>query len=349
MTKHLISCLMFLAVLTLSMPAMALLSPTIRVTPASKEISINATASFVITWKPRSVGPGVNLTVEADNGVLRIGTGGAILKNTGTLSRTYTLPPALNSFESTLTETLTVPRDYVRRALKAGEALTYTREFSDDGFGTSVFATVTIVPGSASAADFDVSRIALTFGDDSSSRTTTPGEKLIALARLKTSGAGLVRGAWEIRDGGVTGNFRTLRNVQQSVAGGQDAVLTSPALPTGEPGRYDVRLRLDAPDVTFDMPYISYYIGGMPGGDRVVVTAPEPGAPLTGDTLIRWKPVTGAKAYRIEARKLGRGEDGPPDSAMMASPGKFSARPSPLFLEGLDPDGKYRISIIAIQ
>lgn len=348
-TKRLISCLMFLAFVTLSLPAQALLSASIRVTPSSKEVAVNAPVSFAITWKPNSIGPPVNLTVEADNGVLRIGTAGTVLRTTSGLSKSYTLPPATNGFISTLTETLTVPRDFILRALKAGEALTYTREFSDDNFATSVFATVTIIPSSAGAADFDVSRIALTFGDQSLSRTTQAGEKLVALAKLKTSGAGLVRGAWEIREGGVAGNFTTLRSFQQPVSGQQDVTVTSPALPTNDAGRYDVRLRLDQPTITFEEPFISYFIGNTPDAQGVTVTAPEPGTPLGNATVIRWKPVTGAKSYRIEARRLGQDKDSPPASAMLVGAGKFSAHPSPLFLEGLDSSEKYQISIIAIK
>ena len=349
MTKHLIPCLMFLTLLTTaSLPAYALLG-SVRVTPPTKEVAVNAPVSFIITWKPNSIGPPVNLTVEADDGVLRIGNAGTVLRNTSGLSKSFTLPPALNGFVSTFTETLTIPRDFILRALKEGEALTYTREFTDDAFATSIFSTVTIVPSSAGAADFDVSRITLTFGDQSVSRSTQIGEKLITLAKLKTSGSGLVRGAWEIREGGVAGNFRTLRNFQQPVSGQQDVTIASPTLPTGDAGRYDVRLRLNNPDVTFEEPFISYYVGNELGEINAKVTAPDPGAPIGNDTLIRWKPVAGAKSYRIEARKLGSDKGRTPAAAMLVDPDKFSARPSPLFMEGLNLGEKYQISVIVVK
>lgn len=346
-----LSFLLALAVLCAlpSGPARAIVNSATPV-PATKEVPSNTTVSIVITWRIVSGAPPVLMTVEADDGILRIGAAGTILRTTAPLSRTFNLPPALNNFTSTFTETLTVPRGFLQQALKAGEALTYSREFTDNGFTTSVVATVTIVPSTATAADFDVTQIRLTFGDQSAARTTEPGEKLVAVARLSTAGAGMLRGSWQVREGGVAGNWRTLRQIRQPISGQRDIHLTSPALPTDGEGRYDVRLALDEPDVAYDEPFISYFIGSGLDRTRATVTTPDPGKPIGPDTLIRWKPVNGAKAYRVEARQLAQHDDNaPPVAAMLVEADKFSVKPSPLFMEGLKADGKYQIWVIAIR
>lgn len=341
--------LAFLALLIPAAPAHAILNSA-TVSPATKEVPANTTVSFVLTWRLVSGAPPVNLKVEADDGILRIGAAGTILRTTPGLSKNFTLPPAVNTFTSTFTETLTVPRAFLLQAIKAGDVLTYSREFTDDNFATSTVVTVTIVPSTAAAADFDVTQIRLTFGDQSASRTTEPGEKLAAVARLSTTGAGMLRGVWQVREGGVTGNWRTLRQVRQPVSSQRDLYLTSPALPTNDEGRYDVRLVLEEPDVAYDEPFISYFVGSGLGRTRTAVIAPDPGKPVSPDTVIRWKPVSGAKAYRVEARNLAQhDENAPPDAAMLVEPDKFSTRPSPLFMEGIKTGGKYQIWVIAIK
>jgi hypothetical protein len=232
-----------------------------------------------------------------------------------------------------LSESVTVPPSVVLKAQQlGGSTIYYTRQF-DDGSGTAGLTTQIYVGGSGTA-QFAITREALSFDDGAAVRVVQTGDALTASARLNFSGNGSLRAVWELAGPSSTPGkpeFRSLTPVTRGLVGHGPEVLKSPMLPTDTPGYYVVRLRITDPPPAFDTPQLSYYVGdrnsARAGYTPMTVTGPDDGAIFSDDTRFSWRPVSGAKAYKVE---------------LFASPGT-----DPFHLPDVDASGSENHSALA--
>lgn len=324
-----------------------------RGVPGTKNIANNTPATFTVTWRIVRNGGAGPYTVEADDGELHLGSsvGPTIGTVNNTLSRTVNPPGAPNLFTLTFTDTITIPRAALRQAAEAGQPIIYLRNFTDDNFATSRDVTITINVTGGMGGDLHVSRSELRFDNGATACTAQTGVDLTATAFISTQGSGVLRGNWQVREGGGYGSFRTLKSVQVPVSAGQDIKLKSPVLPTDKNQRIDVRFDVTTPDDTgADTPIISCALLGNDAQAKSVmslkttpVTSPLEFAPLHETTKIEWTPVPGAKAYRVDILAE---KNGAPVASQAAKAGSSHTSLSPLTLEKLDPSRRYIVRVV---
>lgn len=288
---------------------------SVDTTRARIPVSSTAPSTVTVTWQVvrfGGTGPSNPGTVSSPSGVLLV-NGSVVATVNRPLSRFAPGPSATN--ESLIfTETLTVPQAAAFRAIKAGVPIVYQRTFTDSfgaspPFPASLSGNTLLTPSGPGSAPFSVSRLELRFDDDSQFKVLPKNRRLRAIARLNTTGSGLIRGQWEVATAATTAGtpvFRPLALVRQPVAGGRRVAITSPPLPTRFEGNNLVRLRLSDPETFFDEPQLQYYVTPeSPLPDRrdpqpMLVTAPATGTPLTLTTRFAWQAVPGAKLYKLE-------------------------------------------------
>ncbi len=121
----------------------------------------------------------------------------------------------------------------------------------------------TLLVAVASAASFEISRIALSFDDQKAATIVERGSRLTAQAEVSYSGNGLLRATWEVAGPNPDGNnpqYRVLTNVQQPLTGRDAAIVKSPSLPTESTGAYLVRLKVTEPSLGFSAPTVRYSV-----------------------------------------------------------------------------------------
>lgn len=297
-----------------SFPALA---GIVSVTGTASPTNVSATAPSIVT---------VTWQVVRNNGT--------VLPNAGTVSSTSgsflvggiqvsTVSRTLSRIEAgttagnvtlVFTESVTVPLAVAYRAIKSGVPIVYQRTFSTTG--TIVAPGVASLAGSASlnpsgpgSESFSVSRLDLRFEDQTRVKVLPKNSRLRAVAVLSTTGNGLIEGAWEIALSSTTQGapvFRPLALVRQRAAFGGRVAIISPPLPTAFEGNNLVRLRIDDPTTFFDEPELQYYVtpeSPLPSAQEprlMLITAPQPGTPLTQTTRFAWQAVPGAEIYKLE-------------------------------------------------
>lgn len=288
---------------------------SVDTTRARIPVSSTAPSVVTVTWQVVRFGgtaPSNPGTVSSSSGVLLV-NGSVVATINRPLSRFAPGPPATN--ESLIfTETLTVPQAAAFRAIKAGVPIVYQRTFSDSfgaspPFPASLSGNTLMTPSGPGSLPFSVSRLELRFDDDSQFKVLPKNRRLRVIARLNTTGSGLIRGQWEVATAATTAGtpvFRILALVRQPVAGSRRVTITSPPLPTRFEGNNLVRLRLSDPETLFDEPQLQYYVtpeSPLPDGRDprpMLVTAPDAGTPLTLTTRFAWQAVPGARLYKLE-------------------------------------------------
>lgn len=352
MKTNLLRCALFvLLVMVISAPAFANVQ-TVSPAPSRKTVNADRPISFTIVWRVRGSGVTAPFTLETDDGAFFLGSpSGTFLTNTPAISKTVNTADG-GSYETTLTETLTVSRDLIRQALAAKQPLYFQREITDNGFGTSRFAGVTISFAGGIGGNLEVTRLRLSFPGGESICTAEAGAELRANAFLQTEGTGMLRGQWQVRTDPYAASFRTLKNVYTPVNAGKDLTLKSPPLPTDSgSGRVDVRFLLTDPAPQFETPYVTCVIKGAddrmvrtePEGDFLTVLAPAPYAPLSRGMIVKWEPAGKHKSYRIVFLSE---KDGRPVAAQDVPGGYSQAEISPLALVKLDPKRHYLVRIL---
>lgn len=278
------------------------------VQPAVSIVALGHTQSIVLHWNVVSsifgtTGGSIPYTVTSTSGRFLgadtlLGTVNTTLSGSGVNTGT---PSTVR-----LTESLTVPASVILKAHQLGATyITFQRQF-DDGSGPA-FLTAVIVVGGSSMSQFAITREALSFDDGSAVRVVQAHDELTASARLSFIGSGSMRAVWEIAGPSSTPGkpqFRQLGLVTRGLVGHGPEVVKSPALPTDTPGYYVVRLRITDPPPGFDTPQLSYYVGdkhaARAGYTPMTVMGPDDGAVFSDDTRFSWRPVSGAKAYKVE-------------------------------------------------
>lgn len=115
----------------------------------------------------------------------------------------------------------------------------------------------------ALAANFAITRMALTFSDQKAVTIVERDAPLAAQAEITFSGNGLLRAAWEVAGPSPHGNdpqYRVLGNVQQPLAGRDATTLPGPRLPTDSIGVYLVRIKVTEPALVIETPVIRYSV-----------------------------------------------------------------------------------------
>lgn len=303
------------AVVTILLAAQAALAGIVSVDTVPAQIPISATAPSTVTVTWRVVrNPG---TTTPNQGTVSSPSGTFLLNGVpvGTVGRTLsrTASGTTPTFETLIfTEVVMVPQAIAFRAVKTGVPIVYQRTFTDNSVSpppASLSGSVNLPPSGPGSEAFSVSRLALTFDDQTRVKVLPKGGRLRAIAELNTTGSGLITGQWDIATAVTTAGtpvFRPLALVRQSVAGGRRTVITSPPLPTRFEGNNLVRLTITDPQTFFDEPVLQYYVtpeSPLPEQQEpglMLVTSPSPGTPLTLTTRFAWQAVPGTKAYKVE-------------------------------------------------
>lgn len=324
---------------------------SVSVSPSSRNVGANVPAVISASWTANRAGGVGSVTVSSPSVIIRLGSvnGPILLTTSKSLSKTQTV--VNNNTPYIFSEAITVPRNVVYTATKAGQPLVILRVFtdqSDAGVNTGVMQVN--ISGGAST-DFNISQIVLLFDDGSSACVTKNGKKRTAIANIISGGTGILRGAWQVRTGGGLGSFRTLRTIQVPISGG-GRVIQSPELPVVNAGeRMEVRLAVESPVTNFVVPAIT--CGSTGGGsflkhhektpELAKLISPAASSPLNSKTDIKWEAAEGAKSYRIE---ILANEDGEPVTAQLAKPTETSAKLSPLTLDKLGINNRYIIRVV---
>lgn len=272
----------------------------------------------------------------------------------GTVSRTLSrTTPGVTPGPQTLvfTEAVSVPQAVVFRAIKARVPIVFERTFSTTGIivppaPASLPGSIDLIPSGPGSEPFSISRLSLTFDDRTRVKVLPKDSRLRALAELRTTGQGLIEGTWEVALAATTAGtpvFQTLSLVRQPVAFGGRMVITSPPLPTRFEGTNLVRLRITGPATRFDEPELTYYVTPeSPHPDAqepslLLITAPDPGTPLTLTTRFAWRAVPGAAIYKVE---IFPAEPGPADIASnreVTTPVPLDPTPDTAAVAGSEP------------
>lgn len=270
--------------------------------PVEKNVRFGGGSTFTVTWRLLR-GAGAPFTITSPVGEFRRDQNSNVAwATTRTISRRFTQ----SQTTLTITETVAVPQSVLRRALETnGGRFIYFRRFADDGVSFDDNSIQLNVAG-GTGGEVNLSQATLTFGNGSSFATVAQGAALTAKARVTYAGTGRFSAVWEVGEStGGRSFFRPISTVNRTLSGQREFTLESPALPTLNTGRYEVRLRVTEPGNAFDNPTLSYFVTG---GDTqglgdlpaIGLTAPKSDAAVGKDDVFQWQEVKGASAYRLQ-------------------------------------------------
>ena len=286
----------------------AILLAQSNVLPATSLIAIGQANALVLNWSVTSVFVGFPGTLP----YTLTSTAGQFVAGATVLGTTHTIlsasASAVSGVPSTVrfTESILVPQDVAIRANRLGAStITYVRQFNDGSGPVALQANILI--GSSGTAQFAITREALSFDDGAAVRVVQAGDMLAASAAIRFTGSGSMSAVWELAGPSSTPGeplFSELQPVTRGLLGREPEVVKSPALPTGSPGYYVLRMRITEPLPGFDPPQLSYYVGEASstrgGYTLMTLMGPADGAIFDPDTRFVWQPVNGAKAYKVE-------------------------------------------------
>lgn len=298
-------CLLLMFLNLLSAPVVwAAISGTAQ--PASITIPLAQSTSMTVTWVVTTNPPPVPpFTISSSSGQFTA-PGWTYPINTA-ISGVYSGPVGAGPVTVIITEVVSVPQDLALLAIKAGfSSISYSRTFSDGTSTGSIAANVQI--GGSGAAQFGISRMALEFDDGAVVRVVPLKSRFSATANVSYNGSGMFTGYWEVADPGSTSGtpiFLQTQSVFKGLGGGERVKFSSQNLPTDIEGLYIVRLRVSAPQPAFEPPVLYYYVGEPKPGTPfafmpITVMNPPSQAYIDSTTQFSWRPVTGARAYKIE-------------------------------------------------
>jgi hypothetical protein len=279
------------------------------VQPASSIVALGGTQSVLLRWNVTSLLSATGPYTVGSNGGSFVGADSVLGTVNTTLSGAGVATAIRTPTTVRVTEALTVPAEVTLRAHQLGASfIRFQRQFND-GSGSAFLDTTILIAGSG-AAQLGITREALTFDDGSALRVVQRDEALSASAQISFTGAGSLRGAWEIAGPSSTPGqpqFRTLATVTLGLLGSGPEGAKSPPLPTDAPGYYVARLRITDPLPGFEAPQLQYYVGAAGaahgGVTSMVLTGPGDGALFTDATRFSWQAVDGASAYQLELFK----------------------------------------------
>lgn len=231
------------------------------------------------------------------------------------------------------TETIVLPPDTVQQLIQSGRRrLLITRPTAGPNCRAIVEYTGPL------GGPLSITRIQLRFDEGSPLRIVPLDSEVHAWADLVYAGSGELVARWEVagpESSGGAPQFTVLDRVRRQIGGGGRTSLESPKLPTDRTGLFLVRLKIEPTSdqhLDFEEPTLRYYVS-QDGGARAapaIITVFEPShlGELHADTLFRWAPLDGARAYRVELHdyeavehRYLRFDAGNPAFAELRSPG----------------------------
>ena len=278
-------------------------------------VALGPGASVVVNWSVNiGVGGGVVTDTVTSNGgtfvyFTSIPSQITLGSNNRTLSRNTAVPNANLQF----TEVLQIPASIIYTANKQGQnSFFYNRIFADSVDDFSGLVEINI--GSTSGGFLDLSRVSLKFDTNEIVRVSAQDEQLKAIAEINYNGTGLFDAVWEVAYPSSTSGepmFVPVRVIRQYLGAGRNAILQSPLLPTVQTGLHLVRLRINQPTVSFELPVLQYHV--IPDREeekqKVVLSDIRLLSPLPSDLYesgaeFRWEAVQGASAYQLEIHDI---------------------------------------------
>ncbi|HSH42212.1 MAG TPA: hypothetical protein VK973_08835 [Arenicellales bacterium] len=235
---------------------------------------LGASSPVAVTWTGvvEQVGGGSPLTLRSDGYIIRTRSGAVVGRANRPLTRT-----GIRSGRAVFNETIRLSSSELLRARQQGGGLVLERTLADD-FGNSYTARVPVNLTGPAQADFAVSAMKCRFHDGSRVKVVEEGDPVHVVCDLRFDGpGGLLRGTWEIADGGGTPLiFRPLQLYSNFVVGQNTVTISRTFTATGS-GRHIVRFRVQEPDLLTDQTQIQYFVGVAPGA----ISAAELPPPVT--------------------------------------------------------------------
>lgn len=279
---------------------------------AANALSISATPSSVNAAYGQSTSVAVHYRFDTQLPQPLLSTTGNFVFNDtiiGTVNRPLTS-------RYTASEVLTIPQYIVEKVIRAGgSTFRFKRNFNGNvqltPFTTPVYFSedanviIHIAPGSVGA--FSLKRIELYFDQVQRQNEVMVQRNhrgLKAYADIYYNGSGILNGYWEV-DGLI------IERVNRFVPTGGKVILATPSvpdLPTFDPGYHIVKFIVIAPEMSFEVPEMVYWVKGTdePIKRSLVLTNPADGADIPTDFSFTWDKMEKAAVYLISFAK---GED----------------------------------------
>lgn len=233
---------------------------------------LGAATPVPVTWIGRveQVGAGSPLTLRSDRFVIRTRSGAVIGQGGQPLTRT-----GIRSGRAVFDETIRLSSSQLLRARQAGGGLILERSLNDD-FGNSFTARVALDLTGPGKADFAVTAMKCRFHDGSRVKIVEEGDPVHVVCDLAFDGpGGLLRGTWELAEGGGSQLFFRPLQLYSNFVVGQNRVQISRTFTASGTGQHIVRFRVQEPELVSDQTQIQYYVGVSP--DQVSTAAlPSP-------------------------------------------------------------------------
>ena len=287
-----------------------LISGSVSNLSGTQNIPYSQPSSATLRWSmlrtAAATQPGV--TVSSLSGTFTDASGSLVL---GTVSRTLSKSIPLSAGSSfTFTETVRIPRDILFKAYKQNiRTIFYRRDFTDCpatrcNVLAPTLAAAFNVTGSTAAA-FGISDYRLRFSDGGLAAILPQHQMLTAEAQINVTGAGVLRGVWEVATPGSTAGkpfYQSLQIVTRQVSSGQTLRLHSPALPSRQTGNYLVRFRFLEPALSEEPPMLQYVVRQEQVEEvpSFGIIDPANNAVIDQHTLFEWQPVNAAASYKLE-------------------------------------------------
>ena len=277
-----------------TLPGPQTATATLTLLVAAPEVSITAAPSgFAVSPEAAAQVPVAYTFLESHGFNFALASGGydILLRDAVLQHVNQPLQVQVTQGRGSASETLLIPAALIQELQRRGEqALSVRRSFSLNPYEWSV-RLEGVLAGTA-AAPFGVRRVMIFF-EGNLGQVIVPlhREKMTAFATVWYTGSGLLNGDWRVDD-------RILSTFSIPVFFGDSVTLTSPVLPTFEPGSHLVRLTLSAPRVTFEIPEISYAV--QPFAQSIRLVAPAEGSGVsTGDFMFTWEVSGDVPTYRL--------------------------------------------------
>jgi hypothetical protein len=315
----------------------------------------NRDNTVVINWQVQSLSDRTSLAAITINTTPPVTLGGAILPTT-----------------SSYTETFVIPAATVNGWLNAGlRTIVIRREFnSTTDRATVLNADVRLQIASSGLRAtrelglFAIQRMQLSFTNQTNLTVVEPNTELMAYLDVNYSGSGVLEGAWQVAEPGSTDGlpqYRTLRQIKQTLTAAQHTRLPSPLLPTENSGKYLLRFclidRSKTPDGGNDF--------NCPDSKRIVEAAYQvlnktrfqvspiriapQGQNVDANTALNWSSVAGAVVYQLQIFQP-FGQQNPVFVTGMLLPQNTNQTSlSPLVMEKLNPGETYQWRINALS
>jgi hypothetical protein len=204
-------------------------------------------------------------------------------------------------------ESLVIPQTVTRRAQQLGfSQVLFMRTFTDTPDATTATSILVIdLAGSSSAGQIKIDRVQMQFSNGKQITTLAAGSDLQAEAILRYRGSGMLEYSWEIASPPSTQGqafFTPMNSRKQFVLAGSEIKLLSPILPNNRNGLYFVRLKINKPSPSFELPTIRYTLlpKAVSQPKNLLVGSPPQNAVLSTETQFSWQAVDGAKVYQVE-------------------------------------------------